>query len=73
MNIHYYVKVKYFEHSPGWLFKFIYVYCLFECHISNTIKYTNIQRNKTYLIPSPFGLTRHYRFKHDINTAYHNI
>ena len=33
---------------------------LFECHISNTIKYTNIPQNKTYLIPSLFGLTRHY-------------
>ena len=31
---------------------------LFEGHMSNTIKYTNIQQNKTYLIPSPFGLTR---------------
>ena len=39
---------------------------LFECHISNTIKYTNIQQNKTYLIPSPFGLTRHYRLQHGI-------
>ena len=39
---------------------------LFECHISNTIKYTNIQQNKTYLISSPFGLTRHYRLQHGI-------
>ena len=37
---------------------------LFECHISNTIKYTNIHQNKTYLIPSPFGLTRHYYMQH---------
>ena len=42
-----------------------FIYSLFECHISNTYKYTNIQQNKTYLIPSPFGLMRHYRFQYD--------
>ena len=43
---------------------FFHINSLFECHISNTIKFTGIHQNKTYLIPSPFGLTRHYRLQH---------
>ena len=46
---------------------------LFECHILNTIKYTNIQQNKTYLIPSPFGLDYtivYYKADHSSNNMY---
>ena len=30
---------------------FVHIISFFECHMSNTYKYTDIQQNKTYLYP----------------------